>query len=165
MTNDRLRIPGDAEYFHAVGVAVIAFARLEWTAVWCCERLQAGYLKTLETKVSKGKRIQKGKTAGDIAADLRTLSGTIEEAALREELSGLAADFSAIVTSRNGLMHGKPGTDKDGSQRLFRHGSAWTIEAVNDFADTCAVTARAFNKILYGALAEGKAVKLQNNTA
>lgn len=29
MIDDRLRIPGDSEYFHAFDLATIAFARLE----------------------------------------------------------------------------------------------------------------------------------------
>lgn len=39
MANERLLIPQDADYFHALGLAIVAFARLEWNAVWCCERL------------------------------------------------------------------------------------------------------------------------------
>lgn len=50
MANERLLIPQDADYFHALGLAAVAFARLEWDAVWCCERLQKGYISTIEPK-------------------------------------------------------------------------------------------------------------------
>jgi hypothetical protein len=57
VANDRMRIPQDSAYFHAIGLAAVAFARLEWDAVWCCERLQAGYITTLRhtmyTRITK----------------------------------------------------------------------------------------------------------------
>lgn len=59
VADDRLRVPVDDPYVHAVGLATICFARLEWDAVWCCERMEVGYIGTLGRK-----------TAGMIASDL-----------------------------------------------------------------------------------------------
>ncbi|NIK07418.1 hypothetical protein FHY11_000884 [Xanthomonas arboricola] len=50
MSDERLSVPQDPEYFAAMGLATIAFARLELNAVWCCERLAPGYLQTIEPK-------------------------------------------------------------------------------------------------------------------
>ena len=42
MKDDRLRIPVEREYVSALGLAVFAFARLEWVAVCFCERIKPG---------------------------------------------------------------------------------------------------------------------------
>jgi hypothetical protein len=46
-----------------------------------------------------------------------------------------AADFKILVDVRNAIAQGKPATDSDGGQRLFRDGSPWTIETLNDASD------------------------------
>ncbi|MGE4372139.1 MAG: hypothetical protein AB7E29_04420 [Xanthobacter sp.] len=61
MTDERLRIPIDDPYLHALGLAIVAFARLEWNASYCCDRLEPGYIATIEPR---------RKTAGKIASDL-----------------------------------------------------------------------------------------------
>lgn len=63
MNDERLTIPIDDAYVHAVGLATICFARLEWNAVWCCEKMHVGYVHTVATK-----------TAGQIANDLLSLA-------------------------------------------------------------------------------------------
>ena len=42
MKDERLRVPIDDAYLHAAGLATICFARLEWNAAWCCEKMRAG---------------------------------------------------------------------------------------------------------------------------
>ncbi|WP_072039859.1 hypothetical protein [Enterobacter cloacae] len=151
MANERLLIPQDAGYFHALGLAAVAFARLEWDAVWCCERLQKGYISTIEPKK---------KTAGFIARDLEALFGRISDHTLRQKVEPFATEFIAIVLDRNALFHGKPGTTKESDQRLFRSGIPWSIQDVNDFADRCTRAGAPLNALLYDELKENCTVAL-----
>jgi len=118
MSDDRLRMPQDTEYFLAIGMAAVAVARLEWNAVWCSNRLNPGYINTIET----GR-----KTAGNNAQDLTELFSRIRDEQMRAKVAPFAIEFSALVGDRNGLLHGKPGTAASGAQRLFRHGSEWSV--------------------------------------
>ncbi|WP_414446783.1 hypothetical protein AB4851_08325 [Burkholderia sp. 22PA0099] len=145
MSDDRKRVPQNAEYFQAVGLATIAFARLEWDAVWCCERLDPGYINRIEPD---------RKTAGRIAGDLENYFARIVDDALKEKSVPLALEFGAVTRERNGLMHGKPGTAENGDQRLFRNGDEWTIEKVNEFADRCVRAGEPLNALLYAELKE-----------
>lgn len=124
MKDDRLRVPVDDEYMQAVGLATICFARLEWDAVWCCEKMQPGYASHLSKK-----------TAGRIADDLVKMAGHHTNPAIKESLGKAAAEFERLVGRRNDLVHGNPGTTKDDEQRLFRHGEAWSLQMVQDVAD------------------------------
>ena len=151
MANERLLIPQDADYFHALGLAIVAFARLEWNAVWCCERLQQGYISTIEPKK---------KTAGAIAKDLEALFGRISDQTLRLKVKPFATEFIAIVQERNGLFHGKTETTKESEQRLFRSGTPWSIQDVNDFADRCTRAGAPLNALLNNELKENSIVQL-----
>jgi hypothetical protein len=42
MENALPRHPLDPEYSQALGEAVYTFSRLEWNAVWICERIKLG---------------------------------------------------------------------------------------------------------------------------
>tara|TARA_B100000965_G_scaffold353436_1_gene329274 strand:+ start:156 stop:620 length:465 start_codon:yes stop_codon:yes gene_type:complete len=143
MPNDRLRIPQDPDYFHAVGLATIAFARLEWGAVWCCEKLQPGYIQTIE---------RRKKTAGRIAEDTKRLFSRVADPDLRARIAPLAEEFSAVVLERNKLFHGNPGTAPNGDQRLFRQGFEWTVAAVDAFSDRCLLAELPLNALLHGEL-------------
>lgn len=146
MSDDRLRIPQDAEYFHAIGLAAVAFSRLEWNAVWCCERLQSGYIDTIESH---------RKTAGKIAENMVALFNRISNTQLRVKVEPFAIEFSAVVQERNGLLHGKPGTDSNGDQRLFRHDFVWTLDRVNEFSNRCVRADEPLNALLYNELQQG----------
>lgn len=152
MSNDRLRIPHDPDYFHAIGLAAVAFARLEWDAVWCCERLENGYISTIEPRK---------KTAGKIAEDLGRLFSRIIDADLQSEVAPFATEFLAIVQERNGLLHGKPGTAPNGDQRLFRHGVEWTIDKIHEFSDRCVRGGAPLNALLYDEFKEPCSVALR----
>lgn len=52
MKDDRLRVLIDAPYLSALGLATICFARLEWAAVRCCEKIQPGYTNTVGAKTA-----------------------------------------------------------------------------------------------------------------
>ena len=148
--NERNLIPQDADYFQAIGLAIVAFARLEWNAVWCCERLKSGYIQTIEIKK---------KTAGKIAMDLEELLLKLEDTELRKKVLPLATSFQTIVADRNALLHGKPGTAPNGDQRLFRHGDQWTIDAVNRFSDACVQASTQLNALLYDEFKETYTIK------
>jgi hypothetical protein len=124
MTDDRLRVPEDDEYFRALGLAIMCFARLEWSAVWCCEKVQRGYVQTAADK-----------TAGEIANDLVTFAAAQENAKIALSLSVAAAEFKRLVRNRNGLVHANTGTANLREQRLFRQGKEWTLEAIHQLAD------------------------------
>lgn len=140
MSGDRLSIPQDSDYFQAVGLAIVAFARLEWGAVWCCERLETGYIYTIEPRK---------KTAGTIAADLKRLFSRIADPRLQSKIIPFANEFLSVVDARNSLLHGKPGTACNGDQRLFRHGDEWSINKVNEFSDRCALLCANLNELLH----------------
>jgi hypothetical protein len=50
------------------------------------------------------------------------------------------------------LLHGEPGTEKDGGQRLFRNGVAWTEDEIGDVADDFTECSLTLNALLYAAL-------------
>ena len=141
MKDDRLRVSTDEAYLHSVGLAIICFARLEWDAVWCCEKMQPGYLTT----VSK-------KTAGQIANDLVGLAAVQSDPTVVASLEAPAAEFKRLVGMRNDLMHANPATAPNGDQRLFRRGAEWTIALVDDAADEFVAAAQPLNHHLHHVL-------------
>src|SRR6266513_514138 len=52
MKGDRLRVPVDGNYLCALGMAVFAFARLEWAAVCCCERIRPNTINTRAVRMA-----------------------------------------------------------------------------------------------------------------
>lgn len=111
----------DPDYAEALGQAVFAFARLEWTAVLACDRLKAGILAELDDR-----------TAGRVADTLAAL--------VRNQPAPLAAAmrFQGLVRSRNNLLHARPGSDGTGRDRLFRDGDAWSIDEIHAIAQAFA---------------------------
>lgn len=152
MIDDRLRVPQDPEYFNAVGLAVVAFARLEWNAVWCCHRLRPNYIATIEPAK---------KTAGVIGKDLKSLFLRITDETIREKAVRFADEFRGIVTDRNALMHGKPATAVNGAQMLFWNGNELSISMVDEFSDRCVIAGRNLNAFLHNELAEPCSVVLK----
>jgi hypothetical protein len=119
----------DHEYTSAIGRAVFAFARLEWLAVQCCEKIRAGSVEELSER-----------TAGRVGDTLLHLAGELPASADRLELEGAASEFRAFVGTRNNLLHAKPGFNDQGQERLFRDGDQWTIgelEAVAAAFERC----------------------------
>lgn len=156
MADERLRIPQDPKYINAIGTAVIAFARLEWNAVYCCERLENGYLETIETDKRK-------KPAGEIASDMKRLFDRISKYDLRSTVQPFAIEFKRLVDKRNALLHGKPGTTSAGEQRIFRGSEVWSIYDVHAFSDECVRADVPLNNLLHSDLAKGCAVSLDPN--
>lgn len=124
MSDERLRIPIDDPYLHSAGLALICFARLEWSAVWCCEKLQSGYLGTVQRK-----------TAGVIANDFVNMTSAHTDPDISSNLNLQAHEFRNLVKRRNDLMHANPGTAPTGEQRLFREGDEWTVALIDALAD------------------------------
>ena len=127
MKNERLQLAVDPAYTAALGLAVFAFASLEWNAVQCCERLEAGSIDALINR-----------TAGRVADTLSRLSQLDSVNPGQRELEQAASDFQAYVGTRNNLFHAKPGKDSAGRCRLFRDGDQWTIDEINAVADAFA---------------------------
>ncbi|WP_124077004.1 hypothetical protein [Burkholderia gladioli] len=100
MRGDRFRVPVETTYVAELGLAAYAFARLEWSAVWCCERMEAGCIERIAER-----------TAGKIAGHFKRLAEANGDAAI------IAASqrFDELVQRRNDLLHAKPGTDSDGA--------------------------------------------------
>lgn len=144
MKDDRLRVPVDDPYVIALGRATYVFATLEWNAVWCAERLNPGFIG----KIAK-------KTAGVIAADLLVLVDRIMDPVLKAACEPPTHHFKKLVEIRNGILHGKPGTAPDQSQRLFRHGAVWNVADVDDAADEFAACSDRLNALLYSGLRDG----------
>lgn len=134
MKDGRFRVPVEASYVHAVGLATISFARLEWDAVHCCERMQPGYLRTVDRK-----------TAGMIASDLVNLAASHPDPGTAISLGAAAAEFVRLVRRRNDLLHASPGTAPTGEQRLFRRGDEWTTVAIDEVADEFVAAATVLN--------------------
>lgn len=142
MKDDRLRISVEPAYIASIGRATFAFATLEWNAVWCCEKIAPGSIDTLPDK-----------TAGVIAREFVKQVKQMPSTPDRARLLAAAEDFKALVEDRNGLMHGKPGTDTtDGGQCLFRHGKAWTIDTIDAAGDRFTECSIQLNEMLYGFL-------------
>jgi len=144
MTNERLLIPVDDPYLDALGLAMVAFARLEWNASYCCERLQPGYIATIESQ---------RKTAGRIARDLVYLVVALTDSSLERAMVEPSNEFKDLVEARNGLLHSNPATAQNDDQRLFRDGHEWTIPEVNELADSFVRTGVKLNALLYSELA------------
>lgn len=115
-----------------------------------------------KTKDDGGAGLQNAWTTGHAAIAICVNQAGIDAvvashaARIREvyaDILAAARDFEALVEDRNGLMHGKSGTDTDGGQRLFRHGTAWSVEMINDAADRFTACGARLNAFFYGFLA------------
>jgi hypothetical protein len=135
MKDDRLRVQLESAYAEAIGRAVFIFARLEWDAVWICEKLNPGYINNLGTK-----------TAGLIANDLIRLTIALPNGT---EFAPHCVEFKRLVDIRNKLLHGKPGTAVNGDQNLFDRGVPWTIKKINDAADEFSTAQIALNPLMH----------------
>ncbi|MDM7929330.1 hypothetical protein [Blastomonas fulva] len=144
MQNDRKRISIDDQYAQALGLAAYCFAICEWNAVWSAERLQPGYINTIEPL---------RKTAGVIANELIDLVNAISDPALKSICLAPSVEFQRLVRDRNGLLHGKPGTAPNGDQRLFRRGQEWTTIAIDTFADEVSACSILLNEMAHRHLA------------
>ena len=134
------RIPVDPAYSEKLGKAMFIFARLEWQAVWCCEKIAPGSIAPL-----------KERTAGGVAKTLARLAPESPKAAQRD-LEVAARRFLELVEMRNGLAHGRPCTAPDGEQRLSRDGFIWTPEAIDKVANEFAECDIELNRLYYGPL-------------
>ena len=138
MVEDRLRVPFEAGYAGDIGLAVICFAICEWNAVWCAEKIEPGYIRT-----------KRRKTAGQIAKDLIRIAAKLPSEPFGDRLRDAATEFDRLTDRRNDLLHANPGTDADGSQRLFRDGVTWSPRDIQEFADQTTRCSEILNDILH----------------
>ena len=123
MKNDRLRVPVDDAYLLSIGRATYCFARLEWDAVYCGEKLNAGYLSTVSVK-----------TAGNIAIDVAQFVSYVSDPLNRDRYRAATIELSRLVKRRNDLVHSNTAT-VNGEQRLVRRDSSWQPSDIDDLAD------------------------------
>jgi hypothetical protein len=140
MKDDRLRQPIEPEYAQSLGVAIFCFAILEWNAVYCCERIQAGYINTVEKQQST-----------NIAEKLLSLAKK-QRKELRDKLIPPAGRFLQLVKMRNDLVHGRPATGQSEKGCLNRRGKEWTVAMINDAADEFSAWSIELNALLYSEL-------------
>ena len=122
--DDRLTLRIARPYAEAIGIAVFAFARLEWTAVQCCQALEPGSIEALSDR-----------TAGRVADTLKHLARSLPESPRRARLLEQADAFQAYTRTRNNLLHARPGTDAAGDACLYRDGDAWTLSELHAVAN------------------------------
>lgn len=144
MSQERLLVPIQPDYASALGLAIFCFAQLEWHAIWCCERIEPGSLNELEER-----------TAGQVADTLLHLVRDLGETAAEQDLKAAAADFHALVGTRNNLVHAKPGISIAGEQALYRHGDQWLLSELESVADAFAVCSADLEKALQALLDTG----------
>lgn len=143
MSGERLEYRMEPGYAEALGIASYMFARLEWNVVWCCERIEKGSVSELQEL-----------TAGVIRKRFTKLVGTVNDPEIRDQLEKAAEAFSPLVDLRNDLIHGTPVTDPEYGQCLNGNTGSWSIERINNAADSFAACAMLFNGLLYGVLQE-----------
>ena len=66
--------------------------------------------------------------------------------------SGPNKQRCVVAAERNDLIHNNPGTAPAGEQQLFRHGTAWPVQSINDIADEFAANGIELNEIYYKVL-------------
>lgn len=102
-------MPEDA-YLAAVGRAVYTVAYVEWLAIEVVTRLDQR--RTLEELASRG--------TGAIAKALHRSGRRAATTQLQREIEECAVEFDRIADRRNDVVHARPATAADGSQRLVR---------------------------------------------
>lgn len=140
MKGDRLRVPVDAAYLAAIGMATYCFASMEWNAVYCGEKLNPGYVNTVARK-----------TAGEIAGDVLGFAELITDQDKRARYEAATGEFRRLVKSRNDLMHANPATVGN-EQRLVRHGTPWQPNEIDDLADEFTACSIKLNELFHHVL-------------
>jgi hypothetical protein len=143
VTEERDHVVLDPAYATALGQALYCFALCEWNAVYCIQKYQPGY-------VTSAFRPTQPTMAGTVADKLRSISINMPDVPEKQEWQQTAELFFDLVkTERNRLVHGKPGTNSDGEQRLFYFGYEWTIERVKEAADKFARCGMILNRLFH----------------
>lgn len=142
MKGDRLRVPVEDAYVAALGRAAYVFSSAEWNAVYCCEKLETGF-------VQKAAKLTAGQIADKLLSLMKKRPATVPD---WQRCIDAAAEFKRLTGRRNDLMHANPGTAPNGEQQLFRHGAQWTTNAVDDVADEFAANGISLNDIYYRVL-------------
>jgi hypothetical protein len=93
------------------------------------------------------------RTAGGIAKKFVHLASTLPAGPDKDECRAAAEEFQQLVERRNALLHAKPGTASGGEQQLFRNGTPWTVDMIEDSADEFATSGIRLNALLHGYLA------------
>jgi hypothetical protein len=125
MKGDHKRVLVEHDYAFSLGRAVFIFAKLEWSAINCCERIVPNSFHALQFRQ---------KTARKLAEKLINLAATLPPS-LQSEVCTAAREFDRLRKKRNELLHGQPGSTSDGAQRLIRDSVPWEVEKIDEVAD------------------------------
>lgn len=139
-------------YVVDIGAFVFAFAYLEGSVVDLIERLDPG-------KAIGPEMFDAGPTASRYKS---MLSGAIDAAsdrigaATEAELRQLVEGFDVLIRARNDVLHARPMTAPDGTQRLYRWGMGRAIEitaeglraAAVQFAEAAVANNRVCSRLL-----------------
>jgi hypothetical protein len=140
MKDDRLRVPVDAAYLTAIGIATYCFALMEWNAVYCGQKLSPGYVSTVARK-----------TAGTIGRDISGFDQLVTDQVKQARYRAAAAEFVRLVDRRNDLVHANPAT-VGSDQRLVRHGTPWQPNEIEDLADAFTACSMELNELYHHVL-------------
>jgi hypothetical protein len=140
MADDRKRLVVEPAYAASLGIALFAFAMLEFEATWCCEQMHPGSLEELEER-----------TAGRVADTLVRLVKTLPPSPDGDRLRSASARFQELVRVRNSLFHSRP-MSIDDTNVLSRNGDEWTIDEINNAADQFVRCGEALNASLHSYL-------------
>lgn len=172
MSDSYKRIPGDDEYFKMLGIAIMAFQRLEWDVLYCCDRLSRDFIRNAQDNLWTSMQSAKGgkkKKGGGKSEGAKELFARVSDRDLRDRLSGLIDNYIKIVDDRNQLVHADPATKEDpsgGNQRLiYQAGSkrkVWFIDDLEKFSSECVDLGSYFNSILHNELKEGHNISLED---
>jgi hypothetical protein len=143
VSDERTSVVLDPVYATALGEALYCFALCEWNAVYCIQKHEQGY-------VANAFQSTQSTMSGTIAQKLRSVSSKLADSDKKIEWQ-IASQlfFDLVKTERNQLIHGKPGTNAVGDQRLFYFGFEWTLERVREAADRFADCGWALNQLLH----------------
>lgn len=133
------KIPADSAYLQILGRATYNFAYLEWQIVHLGEKISPGFLAQV-TELTAGRMARKFEDAVEVYDEKPELSAPLKH---------VSDIFLRIVSQRNKLMHGNPGT-VDNRQRLIYPGPdglIWEVPLIEAFAFECEALAIDANAI------------------
>ena len=121
------RTSTEGEYLLALGVCVDQLTSAEWNAAYCCEHMQADYVRDVS---DPDQRVMARNIAEKLISLTKRLPDSYDKNKLRD-----AADkfFCLVVNDRNYLYHSHP-ISHDGKTALKKDRRIFTIEELKEIA-------------------------------
>lgn len=145
MAGERHRIPGDQEYWARLGLALVAFARLEWNVLYLSNTMEVGVINQFVPAQGRGP------SSGQICNRAFQISEAWN-GPLGAEIQEALDLFDAAVARRNRLVHANPATANNGEQWLHCRQIGWITpewvdEAADEFARSASVVHEVFQRL------------------